>query len=175
MPTRILRGQQPRIIAQDRSLQQTTKRRIGGRVDFLSPLFEGPLRRVAAPFNFDVLAAGQMNSRGGHFVARQRAGFVGANHTGRSQGLHGRKSAHNRPAPRHSLHSHSQCDGHGYRQSLRNHRHHLADRDHQDVVPGHATHQSKPQEQEKQNHRRGGEPPAELADSQLQRCGKFAG
>jgi hypothetical protein len=62
-----------------------------------------------------------------HFVARQRAGFVSADHGNRAEGFHRRQSADDCIAPRHALHADSQGNGHDRRQSLRNGRHRQPD------------------------------------------------
>ncbi len=104
-----------------------------------------------------------------HLVARQRAGLVAADGGGRAQRLHRRQPADDGAAPGHALHAHGQRDGHGHRQPLGHHRHHLADGHHQHLGQRQPAPQAEQHHHHEQAQRRTDQPAPELLDAPLQR------
>ena len=106
--------------AEHRGPQQTPQR-FGGfhRLPLPAELAAG---FVAGAGDFQILPAHE-NPPHGHFVFRQRAGLVGADHGGAAERFHRGKPAHQRVAFDHPLHAQRQGDRDHRRQGFRHHGH----------------------------------------------------
>ena len=154
------------VVAQGHGLQQGFQH--GVQLHLLPILHQGTIRPVADAAHLDPAIVGQPDRGDGHLVTGQGTGLVAADHRGGAQGFHRRQAAHDGTAPRHALHAHGQGNGHGHRQALGHHGHHLADGDHEDVHEGQAAQEAKAQHDDEHGQGRRHQILAELGDAHLE-------
>ncbi len=106
-------------------------------IDDLAVAMETAFRRVAGAAHFE-RGIGQEQAHRGHFVARQGAGLVGADHRHRAQRLHRRQAAHDGTAAGHHRGADGERDGDDGGQALGYCRHRQPDHGEEDVQRRHA-------------------------------------
>ncbi len=97
-----------------------------GDAEFAPLALEAPLRRIAGAGDAD-LAISADHTLHRHFIARQGAGLVRADHRDRAQRLDCRQAPDDGSAPCHALHADGKGDRHDRRQPLGDRRHRQAD------------------------------------------------
>ncbi len=92
-------------------------------------------RRITSTGDFKILIINP-DAGDGHFVLRESAGLIGANHCCRTERLNRGEFADERVAPHHFAHTHRQADGHYGWQTFRYGGDGQADRDHKSIHQG---------------------------------------
>ncbi len=129
---------------------------------------DGPLQRIALAAHREA-APGKPAGAGGHLVQGQRAGLVGADHCGRTQGFHGGEFFQDRPVLRHAPHADRQRHRHHRRQALRNGSYRQRHGGHRGLRPGQATGEIEDEDQGHYQTGDGGEFLAQSIELDLQR------
>ncbi len=130
---------QLRVVAQQGAGGKRLQRVMLRRMDRLARGSEHANRRVARAADGE-FASRQHDPHRGHFVAGERAGFVGADHGDRAQGFDGGKATQHGALTRHIARADRQHDGDDGRQALGNRRNREPDHGEKHVEHGHVPH-----------------------------------
>ncbi len=165
---------QHRVVAQQPGAQQLFQRRRQRR-QRLACLADLALRRVAHAAHLGAYASGPQALHR-HFVARERAGFVGADHGRAAQGLDRGQVADDGVAPGHAAHAYGQRDREHHHQPLGDHRHRQRHRRQEHLHRRLAVHQGAHREAQRRQPQNGPhQPVAKARDAPRQRRGQHVG
>ncbi len=165
---------QQRVVAQQAGAQQLKQGRVLRRINHQPSVAKSALGRVADAVELEYFAAGRQRLHR-HFVARQRAGFVGADDGGAAQRLHRRQAADDGVALGHARHANGQRDRQHHRQPFGDHRHRQRHRRQEQVDPRLTVPQADQKGERRQAQDGDQQQPAETGDLARQRRGQQLG